>query len=128
MITTLQVGSHGSIAEGGHHLPQPSVCVSFEAAWDMVGFLGCKYISAVFQACSSQLLLNFPCILIWSFFSFCRDSFCSWAMFLVFAQLYLYHLSDTVTCRCKMFTKLSLHNALFMTRYVHQIRSLGEIS
>lgn len=38
----------GNVAEGEHHLPQPAIYVSFDGAWDMIGFLGCKYISPVF--------------------------------------------------------------------------------
>ncbi|KAK4816043.1 hypothetical protein QYF61_011051 [Mycteria americana] len=38
----LQVGSHQSRGEGQDHLPQPTGHASFDAAQDMVGFLGCK--------------------------------------------------------------------------------------
>ncbi|KAK4816418.1 hypothetical protein QYF61_016854 [Mycteria americana] len=38
----LQVGSHQSAAEGQNHLPRPAGYISFDAAQDMAGFLGCE--------------------------------------------------------------------------------------
>ncbi|KAK4810201.1 hypothetical protein QYF61_011795 [Mycteria americana] len=40
--TVLQVGSHQSRVEGQNHLLQPAGHAAFDAAQDMVGFLGCE--------------------------------------------------------------------------------------
>jgi len=39
----LQVGSHESRAEGDNHFPPPAGHAAFDAAQDMVGFLGWKH-------------------------------------------------------------------------------------
>ena len=40
--TVLQVGSHESGVEGKNQLPRPAGHASFDAAQDMIGFLGCE--------------------------------------------------------------------------------------
>ena len=40
--TVLQVRPHQCRVEGQYHLPQPAGHTSFDAAQDMVGFLGCE--------------------------------------------------------------------------------------
>ena len=40
--TVLQVGSYKSGVEGENHLPRPGGHTSFDAAQDVIGFLGCE--------------------------------------------------------------------------------------
>ena len=42
LYAVLQLGSHKSGVEGENHLPCSAGHASFDAAHDMVGFLGCK--------------------------------------------------------------------------------------
>ncbi|KAK4822221.1 hypothetical protein QYF61_011862, partial [Mycteria americana] len=57
----LQVGSHQSGVEGQNHLPRPAGHAAFDAAQDMVGFLGCEH---TLQAHVQLFIHQYPQVLL----------------------------------------------------------------